>query len=1112
MKGAAALRGIAFFTAAIVATAAIVLPSETRAVDLMDGRVEVHGFYEAQVRSMVRDYDFSDDWDLTQWWNILNIEIEADVAPDGIGPFDLISVFGRIEVRYDCVWTGACGIFSSADAYRVGNHRRRLPKRLMDARRTGYTGTNFTGDRRHFYDVPFTEVGHSQNLDVSRRDRGSRKIMRFWQSQLGDGFFTSAQYGPDGEPAIPDGNFSRKTPPPNSHDDPSFFIFENMVNSNCNEFGARSRRGGTQNGRSEGDILLMNPGCNFKNFGAAATYPNPFREGDFNRLLGSGGSASLPYRPAPETRFNGRGSKNKAKGLWYPNARLQQLMNDGDFDAFPDTPLSRNDVAWNHGQAQREQGELKELYADIEMFDSQLWIRAGYQTIVWGKTELFRNQDQFNPQDLGLASLPSLEESRISLWALRAVWSFYDVGPLQDVRVEVAANIDSYEPTDVGLCGEPYSPLAACALSVGQIAHGYLGFGLAGAVLPPNAWNSLKGIEIGGRLEFRWDRFSFAITDFYGYQDFPYVDQAFNYSRNVDPISGRPRHTETTLKCRGSGGDGCLKAKDSIDLHSANQTLFALTCAGTIAVSDLDPTACLANIFGSPARSDEPGVASPRVVVALAQILSGDGTGVAGVVLPGLAGFTDATTAEVIKYNKIGTEKVTVSINSDSNDGPIDIPANHPLTHESDFDNTVLLFLDTFGGSLSDKLTDEQEALLGCGAFFDTSCDLDGIDLLNAEGSAVYQSWPNVQGTFRGDGHSNRWDTTDNGLRQPGTVGFDGGALCTRFENGKTYVLPGCRGPGDSGYDPKVDGTNTGVLQPFTGQQFANEMGGVSWNALMGLVALSVPGEGNPVLTQNFDIDNPFRTNGCSFREPQWCSNVTGLLAVTGTRRNSINAGGNGRYGRRDFVWHTGGTGVARVDKANIFGFGMDFAEDVTKSNWGLEFTWVNNVHVGNNNANDGVSVADLYRLTISVDRPTFVNFMNANRTFFINTQWFFQYTQGYKAGFTGDGPWNIFGVLAISTGYFQDRLLPSMTLVYFVMNNSMAFIPSVTYRFNEAFSATFGIAAFAGHESERRAALSSLGVEGERFGRNANKSFVENGLSVVRERDEIFLRVRYTF
>ena len=68
------------------------------------------------------------------------------------------------------------------------------------------------------------------------------------------------------------------------------------------------------------------------------------------------------------------------------------------------------------------------------------------------------------------------------------------------------------------------------------------------------------------------------------------------------------------------------------------------------------------------------------------------------------------------------------------------------------------------------------------------------------------------------------------------------------------------------------------------------------------------------------------------------------------------------------------------------------------------------------------------------MDRPTFVNFLNANRTFFINTQWFVQYVDGFQSGFTGPiNPWDMFGVLAISTGYFQDRLLPSLMLVYFV-------------------------------------------------------------------------------
>ena len=141
------------------------------------------------------------------------------------------------------------------------------------------------------------------------------------------------------------------------------------------------------------------------------------------------------------------------------------------------------------------------------------------------------------------------------------------------------------------------------------------------------------------------------------------------------------------------------------------------------------------------------------------------------------------------------------------------------------------------------------------------------------------------------------------------------------------------------------------------------------------------------------------------------------------------------------------------------------------------------------------------------------MNFLNANRTFFINTQWFFQYTDDFEEGFTGPAyQWDIFGVLAISTGYFQDRLLPSLTMVYFVRNNSAALLPQITYRFTENFQATFGLAAFLGREQERPMPINGLAPVTERFGRNAYKSFIEPGLSVVRERDEIFLRIRYTF
>ena len=55
---------------------------------------------------------------------------------------------------------------------------------------------------------------------------------------------------------------------------------------------------------------------------------------------------------------------------------------------------------------------------------------------------------------------------------------------------------------------------------------------------------------------------------------------------------------------------------------------------------------------------------------------------------------------------------------------------------------------------------------------------------------------------------------------------------------------------------------------------------------------------------------------------------------------------------------HSGGVGILKVDKSNVLGFSMDFAEDVTKSNWGVEFTWVEGLHVGDNDDRTGSPTA----------------------------------------------------------------------------------------------------------------------------------------------------------
>ncbi len=914
-----------------------------------------------------------------------------------------------------------------------------------------------------------------------------------------------------------------------TEDDPFPYYTYGFMNPDDCLFGVQARQGSADLVAQRN--LPHTPACTVRPLAPMADRANPLRAGDFNPITGGGGTGALPLRPAPRKAFTGvYGDGSAAQGVWLPNPELIQAIRSDEFkdDDF-DQNYTQNDLAWNHGASQQDEYELKELYFDLELFDSRLWLRVGKQNIVWGKTELFRTTDQFNPQDLAIASLPSLEESRIGLWALRAVWSFYSVGPLEDLRLEFAMNFDDFEPTDLGRCGEPYAPLPVCDKTYGLMAHGFVADAIAGEVKPPDPWKSWSGIEVGGRLEWRYDRFSFAITDFYGFNDGAYVDPLFSYTRNVDPVTGRPRLGMADGPCRNGNEASCLTPGNALTQHSVNQTQFHFICATSIGFISLDRSSCGQSIFNSQNTTSDTDPLRPRVMIAATNIMSGQNNPLTGgaAALEGLGEFTQTTidainglargsNTAIQRFLSSGfganTPTVLVPLSMDPGDGG-------PLT-AADIPPELLepsVTFWTFTG-LQPYLTDEQEALLGCGPFYGTQCDLSGIDLMNLEASASMQSWSIFDGTF-GPG---TWDTTDASRAQPGTLGFEGGVVCTRYENGRTYMLPGCRGSGDLRYDPMIDGTTTGPnstgttypegrRHPFTNQQWASEMAIFSWNIQMLLVSLSAAPEGKPPRRSDFDPNDPFRKNACSFAEPAWCANVAAYNSITGARRNSVFAGGNARYGRRDFIWHGGGDLLLRYQKRNVLGFSMDFAEDFTKSNWGFELTWIEGLPFTNNDRWDATSDADLYNLTISVDRPTFINFLNQNRTFFINTQWFFQYVNGYENSFTSNGPFNMLATLTVTTGYFQDRLLPGVTFVYDVRSNSGAALPSVTYRFTENFSATVGMAGFMGRFQEKTPPLYTTAL-GNRVGRGAYSSHVENGLSPIRERDELYLRIRYTF
>jgi hypothetical protein len=732
----------------------------------------------------------------------------------------------------------------------------------------------------------------------------------------------------------------------------------------------------------------------------------------------------------------------------------------------------------------------------------------------------------------------------------------------------------------------------------------------------------VKGLEGGARLEWRYKRFSFQLSDFYGYDDFPYPRRISTFERNVDEYTGRPRDFGTRGRCRDGTQRDCLGKPNGVQLGSDGQPLRVIDTPGPDGTFDGIPDTVVersttnpneaaayktgeliidpahkrdvlrnhpANQTAFAAANSLCGVTGPYVSPRLCGFASFNGlggpggnistiaTGVSAVLAGSPVALLSATSsnarficwttepghdptacrdaflASVLRLNVDPGD--AVGLFSDGG-GSVSVPGTgNPMADQR-----------PVGQALGQALSPEQEALWGCGPFFQIDCDLDGIDFMNAEASVVLESWPGFDGT-RGDVRT--WDVRAKG--QPGTIGFRGGPVATRWVDGRLVMLPGSRGPRDRGYDPRMDGCTSvadhpscaqsnarpsgaplgarTLAHPYSGERFRSELSALSWNFLMSVVVggreLDVE---RPKLDQ-FDPNDPFgcgvigvavgsdpdnRCAGlapgrlrkgadaaraaqglptaCGIYLPMLCQASRAILGAAGVRRNAARVGGRNGYGRRDWAWHSSGEVVLDYQKRNVLGFAFDFDEERTKSSWGVEASWVNRQPFANNDEWDGVSKVDTFNLTISADRPTFIDFLNPGRTFFFNTQWFFQYVAGHGENFWANGPFNVLATFTAFTGYHQDRLLFFNTAVFDVMSRSGALLPSVIYRFSESFSVTVGVNVFWGRSQWRDAPINEIRPALNRTGNHAYEDAVVNGLSVLRERDEIYLSLRYTF
>ncbi|RTL58164.1 MAG: DUF1302 family protein [Rhodocyclaceae bacterium] len=96
---------------------------------------------------------------------------------------------------------------------------------------------------------------------------------------------------------------------------------------------------------------------------------------------------------------------------------------------------------------------------------SDLFVKVGRQQIVWGRTDLFRVLDVFNPVDYSRNNIyDELQDIRIPLWSAQVEWRMGGSETMQDRNLQFVWSFDQFRANNLGQCGSPNAILDAACL------------------------------------------------------------------------------------------------------------------------------------------------------------------------------------------------------------------------------------------------------------------------------------------------------------------------------------------------------------------------------------------------------------------------------------------------------------------------------------------------------------------------------------------------------------------------------------------------------------------------------------------------------------------------
>lgn len=153
-----------------------------------------------------------------------------------------------------------------------------------------------------------------------------------------------------------------------------------------------------------------------------------------------------------------------------------------------------------------------------------------------------------------------------------------------------------------------------------------------------------------------------------------------------------------------------------------------------------------------------------------------------------------------------------------------------------------------------------------------------------------------------------------------------------------------------------------------------------------------------------------------------------------------------------------------RFPRVKLVGGSADFYVEALKSSFRVEVAHTTGEEFPNTLRPELFSESNVLRWVVGIDRPTFLRFLNPNRSFLFSLQVFGQHLLDHEqivtpTGKAGMPDWenNILATLLIQTGYFSDRLTPTILMAYDTQAHAYVIGPSISWLFSDHWSAFIG-------------------------------------------------------